>query len=107
MAACLTMRYCSIALTMTPLRGSSLDRWSASLSPSARSEPGELRGLAGRPEAAGERRFARLKASRSSVAWTALGLACSLALATGLDAQTPAHATTGLTAVEGIKVGHF
>jgi L-aminopeptidase/D-esterase-like protein len=38
---------------------------------------------------------------------TAGALACAVALATGLHAQAPAHATTGLTAVEGIKVGHF
>jgi L-aminopeptidase/D-esterase-like protein len=37
----------------------------------------------------------------------AVPLACIIALAAGLNAQTPAHATTGLTAVEGIKVGHF
>ena len=31
-------------------------------------------------------------------------LACIVAVAAGLNAQAPAHATTGLTAVEGIKV---
>src|SRR3981081_1376952 len=37
----------------------------------------------------------------------AVPLACIAALAAGLNAQAPARATTGLTAVEGIKVGHF
>jgi L-aminopeptidase/D-esterase-like protein len=42
-----------------------------------------------------------------SVAPTALAFACAAALSASLAAQAPAHATTGLTAVEGIKVGHF
>jgi L-aminopeptidase/D-esterase-like protein len=94
-------------VTVTLSRRCSLDRWSASLSPSARRESGERRGLADAPDAAGERPFARLKASRSGVAQRALEAACILAIATAVNAQSPAHATTGLTAVEGIKVGHF
>ena len=41
------------------------------------------------------------------VAQTVGAIACAVALGTGLNAQAPAHATTGLTAVDGIRVGHF
>src|SRR5438132_11828857 len=36
-----------------------------------------------------------------------LSRACVVALSIGSAAQAPAHAKVGLTAVEGIKVGHF
>ncbi len=51
------------------------------------------------------KRSARLKASRYVVR-TVLALACVPALSIGSAAQAPAHAKAGLTAVEGIKVGH-
>jgi L-aminopeptidase/D-esterase-like protein len=41
------------------------------------------------------------------VAQTVGAIACAVAFGTGLGAQAPAHATTGLTAVDGIRVGHF
>jgi len=51
------------------------------------------------------KRSARLKASRCAVP-TVLALACVPPLSIGFAAQIPAHAKVGLTAVEGIKVGH-
>src|SRR6187402_2049935 len=36
-----------------------------------------------------------------------LSLACAAALSAAVAAQAPARAKTGLTAVEGIKVGHY
>ena len=51
------------------------------------------------------KRSARLKASRCAVP-TVLALTCVPPLSIGFAAQAPAHAKVGLTAVEGIKVGH-
>src|SRR5438093_12158458 len=51
------------------------------------------------------KRSTRLKASRCAVP-TVLALTCVAALSIGFAAQAPAHAKVGLTAVEGIKVGH-
>ena len=42
----------------------------------------------------------------SAMKCSALSLACSVIAAAALAAQSPARATSGLTAVEGIKVGH-
>jgi len=46
----------AIAMQITVFFAPTYFRWSASLSPSARWKSGERRGLAGAPEAAGERR---------------------------------------------------
>src|SRR5881396_2979255 len=51
------------------------------------------------------KRSARLKASRCAVP-TVLALTCVPPLSIGFAAQAPAHAKVGLTAVEGVKVGH-
>jgi L-aminopeptidase/D-esterase-like protein len=48
-----------------------------------------------------------LTGRRGKAVRAAVALASAVALTASLAGQAPAHATTGLTAVEGIKVGHF